>query len=70
MVLTKSDEVHPDLVGENRFFNHVTKDLRLRLQFSIATAGNVTEGVEPKFQFFHGVKLISNRWRTGISIGS
>ena len=70
MMLTKSDEIHADLVSENRFCNHIPQDLRLRLQCSIVTAGNVTEGVETEFQFFHVVKLISNQWANGTSIES
>ena len=50
VVLAHSEEIDPEIIGENGLRDHVANHLRLGGSGPIAALGDVAEGVEAQFQ--------------------
>ena len=63
MVLSNSEKVDADRIGEDRLVDDVADHLRMRQEAAVGTGGDVAEGIQPKLEMLcHRVRC-SHRFR-------
>src|SRR3954451_23899208 len=70
MVLTETDEIDSELIGEHGFGDDITNDLRVMQRLAPSADGDVAEGVETKLKMRCDARLSGHvvvlRVRTGL----